>query len=994
EDQTLVVREPAVAGEKFASKPVDFLVLKRPAAPTLIFEHNDSRQEWWISSATSGSYQFYCPDNPDPGPGDVDWGSVWGHCHFPDITYIRSKADPATHTPNSWIQRLNDHPIDIADMDFGTADYGYPAPEMQKVVIRDNNYYAQQNQLTDWHTSIELADVTKDGKAFAGEAFYLGATTAAELPALTTGQTTDAQYEVGVKAGLTPGIYQANLVLHFDDGFDTTSPGTDDTALGSLTFVVTGKTEWSFGNLSDAVSLTHDGAGLSIKATSGLPADGVAEYSRDLVTWHDPQAELGSDSWDEELGWAQAYTFYVRVAGDDLHNTSAPQLLEEKVYTAFQAPTWAETLRVNYAAETIEFVRGVRAADYAVTAAGEDIAANGSLSAFADAGGGDIVVRRAGAADIHDGPATSAPSTLAVAGRPAPPGPGDVDTANSESNLKATGRITEVSGKAFEYRAKGSDDLWKYVGDGEATDVANGEYEVRYPATETSFGSAALDVQVGADQMIQGKLLKLFGADVTPSEGDGAQGTEYVVSAYVETSTLAVTNADLLVTEGATADSLNASLAPGAETAVDVTVRAGVVLTYYKLKIWRHAQTAELQTLLANIRALETHDIFKGYTADSVHALGLVMDACDTVVADQYATQDAVDAKLVALTTAVADLEPLTPVVSPAEDELAAVRDLVDFATGLNSASYTNESFIALLEKVAAAEALLAEGSPGSDELAQAKDELLNALVHLRYHYTEQVATQVTSVVVKRKKTFQIGGLAYLTSGKTEDLDYESSDPAVATVNASGKVTGKATGTATITASSKTPGVDGNPVTATVAVQVVSKPPSVKKVSADAPKELAPAQQVWLHASWSKASAAPGKVTFATSNKKIVTVDKTGKVTAVGSGTVKIKVKAGSKSKTYSIRVAKLNSVRPTITGQKSVGSLLTAVPGVWGPGAVTLSYQWLRSGKAIAGATQDTYLLQPEDVGKKIQVKVTGSKDGYPSLSATSKQYVKATRG
>src|SRR5690606_3284912 len=38
------------------------------------------------------------------------------------------------------------------------------------------------------------------------------------------------------------------------------------------------------------------------------------------------------------------------------------------------------------------------------------------------------------------------------------------------------------------------------------------------------------------------------------------------------------------------------------------------------------------------------------------------------------------------------------------------------------------------------------------------------------------------------------------------------------------------------------------------------------------------------------------------------------------------------------------------------VGHQLTAIPGTWGPGTVTLSYQWLRDGVAIDGATSSTY--------------------------------------
>ena len=42
----------------------------------------------------------------------------------------------------------------------------------------------------------------------------------------------------------------------------------------------------------------------------------------------------------------------------------------------------------------------------------------------------------------------------------------------------------------------------------------------------------------------------------------------------------------------------------------------------------------------------------------------------------------------------------------------------------------------------------------------------------------------------------------------------------------------------------------------------------------------------------------------------------------------------------------------PTIKGKAKVGKTLTALPGTWGPAPVTFTYQWLRNGKPIAGAT------------------------------------------
>ena len=74
----------------------------------------------------------------------------------------------------------------------------------------------------------------------------------------------------------------------------------------------------------------------------------------------------------------------------------------------------------------------------------------------------------------------------------------------------------------------------------------------------------------------------------------------------------------------------------------------------------------------------------------------------------------------------------------------------------------------------------------------------------------------------------------------------------------------------------------------------------------------------------------------------------------------------------------------PTISGTATVGSTLTVTPGTWSPTA-TLTYQWLRDGVAITGATSNTYVLVAADSGHKITVTVTGSAAGYTTTSKTS---------
>ena len=80
-----------------------------------------------------------------------------------------------------------------------------------------------------------------------------------------------------------------------------------------------------------------------------------------------------------------------------------------------------------------------------------------------------------------------------------------------------------------------------------------------------------------------------------------------------------------------------------------------------------------------------------------------------------------------------------------------------------------------------------------------------------------------------------------------------------------------------------------------------------------------------------------------------------------------------------------LTAPKPTITGTKKVGYTLTAKPGTWGPGTVTLKYQWYRSGVAIYRGTGKTYKLVSADRHDTIKVRVLGSKAGYKSVAKYS---------
>jgi hypothetical protein len=67
------------------------------------------------------------------------------------------------------------------------------------------------------------------------------------------------------------------------------------------------------------------------------------------------------------------------------------------------------------------------------------------------------------------------------------------------------------------------------------------------------------------------------------------------------------------------------------------------------------------------------------------------------------------------------------------------------------------------------------------------------------------------------------------------------------------------------------------------------------------------------------------------------------------------------------------------------VGAGLVAVAPMWNQSDVTTSYQWLRNGVAIGGATAGTYTLTVGDLGKEISVRATGSKAGFQDATTVS---------
>lgn len=75
----------------------------------------------------------------------------------------------------------------------------------------------------------------------------------------------------------------------------------------------------------------------------------------------------------------------------------------------------------------------------------------------------------------------------------------------------------------------------------------------------------------------------------------------------------------------------------------------------------------------------------------------------------------------------------------------------------------------------------------------------------------------------------------------------------------------------------------------------------------------------------------------------------------------------------------------PQISGKAVVGGTLTATTGTWDQPGLTFTYQWLRDGVPVTGATQARLLLGAADIGHRMSVQVTASRDGAAPGTARS---------
>ncbi|GAA1728019.1 S-layer homology domain-containing protein [Aeromicrobium alkaliterrae] len=83
----------------------------------------------------------------------------------------------------------------------------------------------------------------------------------------------------------------------------------------------------------------------------------------------------------------------------------------------------------------------------------------------------------------------------------------------------------------------------------------------------------------------------------------------------------------------------------------------------------------------------------------------------------------------------------------------------------------------------------------------------------------------------------------------------------------------------------------------------------------------------------------------------------------------------------------------PTISGAAVVGTRLRGTPGTWTPQPTSVTYQWLRNGSPISGATSIGYTVKEADLGATLTFRATATRAGASASVRTSAATAAVTR-
>jgi len=244
------------------------------------------------------------------------------------------------------------------------------------------------------------------------------------------------------------------------------------------------------------------------------------------------------------------------------------------------------------------------------------------------------------------------------------------------------------------------------------------------------------------------------------------------------------------------------------------------------------------------------------------------------------------------------------------------------------------------------------------------------SIVDYAYQYTQQSKLEVTTIS-KWYDSLPVGVTLNktsltLTTGDTETLTatvvpeyiankavtWSTSNSAVAAVDSSGKVTAAGVGSAVITATS----VEGGK-TAACSVTVNAPPVAVQSVTLDKESlKMTPERTSVLTAAVLPLDAADKTVAWTSSNASVATVDSTGLVTAVASGTsvITVATKDGNKTATCSITVEDIAGAPTSVSLDRTaltlmVGGTAAIKAAVYPVESANQAVTWTTSSSTVA---------------------------------------------
>jgi uncharacterized protein YjdB len=256
---------------------------------------------------------------------------------------------------------------------------------------------------------------------------------------------------------------------------------------------------------------------------------------------------------------------------------------------------------------------------------------------------------------------------------------------------------------------------------------------------------------------------------------------------------------------------------------------------------------------------------------------------------------------------------------------------------------------------------------------------------------TTGVKLAQSSIRLAAGKSASIGAAVYFSGGDSSAsiLRWKSSNTKVAKVSQSGKITAakklKKDTKVTVTATAE------NGKSAKIKVTVLKKGAAATPVStvviSKAEKALDVGKTLQLKAKIAPADATGAAVSWKSSKKSVLAVDKTGRLTAKKEGTAKITLKAGGKSAKVSVKVTapvrkiSLPSKKATLKAKKSV----TLVPVLTYKDAAytgTPKLAWRSSNTKVAKVNSEGKVTAKKKGKATITVKATNGKKATMRLT------------